>query len=116
MARTHDMGGRPDAGPIDHGQHLLDDWGLLAEGVSGAIGAKGIRRTDESRRVQEDLPAALYNSLKYYERWTVGAEVILVEKGVLTKAEIDARATAVGERWAGQANGQNGHATGQDGH
>jgi nitrile hydratase alpha subunit len=114
MARTHDMGGRPDAGPIDRGQHQLDDWELLAEAVSGAIGAKGIRRTDESRRVQEDLPQALYESLKYYERWTVGAEASLIEKGLLTKAEIDARATAVGERWTGQANGpangQNGHA------
>jgi nitrile hydratase len=113
MARTHDMGGRPDAGPIDRGQHQLDDWELLAEAVSGAIGAKGIRRTDESRRVQEDLPATLYNALKYYERWTVGAEAILIEKGLLTKAEIDARAAAVGERWAGQANGQ---ANGQDDH
>jgi nitrile hydratase alpha subunit len=112
MARVHDMGGRPGTGPINRGQHELDDWELLAEAVSGALGAKGIRRTDESRRVQEDLPAALYESLKYYERWTVGAEAILVEKGLLTKAAIDARVAALAERWAGQANGHaepNGH-------
>ncbi|HLH21845.1 MAG TPA: nitrile hydratase subunit alpha [Chloroflexota bacterium] len=115
MARTHDMGGRPDAGPIDRGQHQLDDWELLAEAVSGALGAKGIRRTDESRRVQEDLPPAIYESLKYYERWTAGAEAILIEKGLLTQAEVDARAAAIGERWAGQPDGQNGHG-GHDGH
>jgi nitrile hydratase alpha subunit len=115
MARNHDMGGRPGAGPINQGNHQLDDWELLAEAVSGAIGAKGIRRTDESRRVQEDLPAALYNSLKYYERWAVGAEATLVEKGLLTKAEIDAKVAALGERWAGQADGHNGHAD-HDGH
>ncbi|HEY7064522.1 MAG TPA: nitrile hydratase subunit alpha [Chloroflexota bacterium] len=117
MARTHDRGGRTDAGPIDQGQHQLDDWELLAEAVSGVLGAKGIRRTDESRRIQEDLPPALYEALKYYERWTVGAETTLIDKGLLTKAEIDARAAAIGEQWAGQANGQpTGAANGHDGH
>jgi len=112
MARTHDMGGRADAGPINHAEHQLDDWELLAEAVSGALGAKGIRRTDESRRVQEDLPPDVYRSLAYYERWTAGAEAILIEKGLLTRAEIDARAAALAKRWGGQATGHADH----DGH
>jgi hypothetical protein len=96
---VHDRGGRPGAGPIDQTEHQLDDWEYLAEGISGALAAKGIRCTDESRRAMESLPPDVYESLKYYERWAAGAEIILIEKGLLTREEIDAKMAELEPRW-----------------
>lgn len=99
MARTHDMGGRPDAGPIDRTEHQLADWELLADGVNQALGAKGLRTTDEHRRVREDMPSDLYPRLGYYERWIYSTEQLLIEKGVLTGQEIDQKVAELEERW-----------------
>ena len=96
---VHDRCGRPDAGPIDQTEHQLDDWEYLAEGISGALSSKGIRCTDESRRAMESLPPDVYESLKYYERWIAGAEIILTDKGVLSKEEIDAKMAELEQRW-----------------
>jgi nitrile hydratase len=85
------MGGRPGAGPIDRTDHRLADWEILADALNQALGAKGIRRTDEMRRVREDMPPEQYLDLSYYERWVYSAEVILIEKGILTREEIDRR-------------------------
>ena len=42
-------------------------------------------------RVIESLPPAQYETLSYYEKWTAALEILLIEKGILTAAEIDAR-------------------------
>jgi hypothetical protein len=41
------------------------------------------------RRAIEGLEPTLYESLSYYEKWTAALEVLLLEKGVLTREEID---------------------------
>jgi nitrile hydratase len=41
------------------------------------------------RRTIEGLPPGRYESLSYYERWTEAVEALLIEKGVLTAAELD---------------------------
>lgn len=98
MARTHDMGGQA-AGPIEQGQHPMADWEILADAMSQALGNKGIRRTDESRRAMEDLDPEEYRSLGYYERWSAGMETLAIEKGLLTKDEIDQRVAELEEAW-----------------
>ncbi len=82
MARTHDMGGRPTTAPLDTQEHALADWEVLADAVAVALGAKGIRTTDESRRAMEDMPAEDYLALSYYERWVVGTEQLLTERAL----------------------------------
>ena len=57
--------------------------------LHGVLGAKGLRTTDEMRRAIESLEPERYESMSYYERWTAALEILLVEKSVLTKAEID---------------------------
>jgi hypothetical protein len=37
--------------------------------------------------------------MSYYERWAAAAELLVVEKGLLTKEEIDARAAELERRW-----------------
>lgn len=99
MARTHDMGGRPTDEPIDTRQHTLSDWEVLSDALAQTLGSKGIRTTDESRRAMEDMPAEEYLSLSYYERWARGTEALLVEKGILSREEIDRKMAQLEETW-----------------
>ena len=92
------MGGSP-AGPVDKGQHEVEDWERLADAINGALGAKGLQSTDELRRAIESLED--YRDLSYYERWVAASEKLLVEKGVLSSEEIDERAAEIQRRWNG---------------
>jgi len=96
--RHHDMGGLP-AGPIDQSEHQLADWEILADAINQTLATKGIRRTDETRRVVEDLDEEQYRSLSYYERWIVSIEKILTEKKFLTGEEIDKKLAEFEKRW-----------------
>jgi nitrile hydratase len=96
---THDVGGRLGSGAIDKTPHSLSDWEIVADAVSQAIGAKGIRNNDENRRAREDMDPAEYLNATYYERWVASTETILIEKGLLTKAEIDSEVAAFESRW-----------------
>jgi nitrile hydratase subunit beta len=53
------------------------------------LGAKQIIRTDELRRAVESIEPRQYEGLSYYERWITAVEALLVEKGLLTREEID---------------------------
>jgi nitrile hydratase len=41
------------------------------------------------------LPPKLYDTLTYYEKWIASLTNIMVEKGVLTRAEIEQRMAAI---------------------
>ena len=99
MRRTHDMGGDPEAGPIDRSEHQLDDWELLADALNQVAGVKGLKTTDETRRAREDMESEGYLSMSYYERWIASLETVLVEKGVMTREEIDRKVKELEERW-----------------
>ena len=92
------MGGSP-AGPVDRGQHEVEDWERLADAINGALGAKGLQSTDELRRSIESLEE--YRELSYYERWVAATEKLLIEKDVLSSDEIDERAAEIERRWDG---------------
>jgi hypothetical protein len=95
---VHDLGGSP-GGPIEKGQHETEDWERLADAVNIALGIKGLQTTDELRRAIESLEN--YRELGYYERWVAATERLLVEKGILTREEIDQRSAEVARRWGG---------------
>ena len=100
MARGHhDVGGLPGAGAIDVTEHQLADWEILADAVNQALGARGIKRTDELRRAREQMDSELYRSLSYYERWIASMESILIEKKILTREEIDRKAVEIEKKW-----------------
>ena len=88
MRRVHDRGDLP-AGPIPRSEHELAAWERRFNAVTGALGAKGIARVDERRRTMENMDLRLYETLPYYQRWVVGTEAILIEKGITTREEID---------------------------
>ena len=91
MPQVHDRGGWPTEEPIDREEHILADWEQRVDAMHNVLSEKGLRRTDEMRRAIESLPAEQYETMSYYERWTAALEILLLEKGVLTAGEIDAR-------------------------
>jgi hypothetical protein len=96
VAGVHDLGGSP-GGPVDRSQHEVEDWERLADAVTIALDLKGIKTTDEHRRAIESLEN--YRELGYYERWVAAIEKLLVEKGILTREEIDVRSAEIENRW-----------------
>ena len=100
MAGVHDLGGSP-GGPIDKGQHAFEDWERLADAINAALGMKGLQTTDEHRRAIESLSPEQYRELSYYERWIAATEMLLVEKGILTREEIDERSAEIERRYGG---------------
>ena len=89
MPRVHDRGGWPTDEPIDRSEHQIMDWELRVSAIRQVLGQKGLLRSDELRRGIESIEPSRYEALVYYERWTESIESIIVEKGVLTREEID---------------------------
>src|SRR5581483_9324388 len=109
MAKVHDRGGRLDAGPINPTEHQYTIWEKKADAISQLLSQKHIRRVDEMRRTLEAMDPDQYERASYYERWLIGAESILVEKGILTSQEIDERvqSSGFGDQSLGQLKTQN---------
>jgi hypothetical protein len=95
MPRVHDRGGWPTNEPIDRSDHQLMDWERRMDALHGVLGAKGLRTTDEMRRAIESLEPELYESISYYEKWTAALEILLLEKGVLSKEEINQQVASI---------------------
>ncbi len=88
---VHDVGGLPD-GPIDRSEHALTFWEWRIDAMIRLLFKAGILVDfAELRRVIEDLSETDYGEMSYYERWSEAGAALLIEKGVLTRAEIEAR-------------------------
>ena len=44
---------------------------------------------DELRRAVEALEPEMYNTLSYYERWTAALCALLIERAIITRADIE---------------------------
>jgi succinate dehydrogenase/fumarate reductase flavoprotein subunit len=99
MRGPHDIGGLP-GGPVETQAHEVAFWEKEIDALRGLIGAKGIVRTDENRRYIEELGHDAYDRLSYYERWTAALSRQMVDRGILTQVEIDARVADLRRRLA----------------
>lgn len=93
------MGGQPSREPIDRSEDEMADWERLTNALVGVLRHRGLINVDELRRGIEAMAPQEYETFGYYERWSASLETLLVEKGILTPAEIDARAAEVRARW-----------------
>jgi hypothetical protein len=93
---VHDMGGTP-AGPVDTGAHepTLTERRIDAMMQLLRTKPRSFWRTDENRRAIESLAPETYASSGYYQKWAYAMRTLLVEKGLLTAAEIDQRLVEV---------------------
>jgi nitrile hydratase subunit beta len=94
MRGSHDLGGLK-AGPVDTAPHDPTFWEKQIDAMNMLLAQKGLRRTDENRRYVEMLGEDAYNTLTYYERWTAALARQLIDKGVLSQDEIDAKVADV---------------------
>ena len=87
---VHDIGGLP-GGPIDTHEHEPTFWEQRVDALLVLLSDRKRRIIDtaELRRGIESLGPEAYGTLGYYERWAASIAAILVEKGVVTRDEID---------------------------
>ncbi len=95
----HDMGGLP-AGAVVRSDHQLERWEKRVDALITLLSGRDYRviRVDELRRGIESLPPDAYDTMSYYERWIASLSAILIEKGILTSDEIDARVDEIAAR------------------
>ncbi len=99
-----DIGGLP-AGPVDREEHepTMTERRIDALMVLMRQKPREFWKTDENRRTIESLTPEFYDGSAYYEKWVHAMRSLLIEKGVLTEAEIDARLAEVRARFAKEA-------------
>ena len=95
----HDMGGLP-AGPVEHDEarsyslweRRIDAMAVLLWGIKGD---GKVLTVDEHRRSIESLPPQAYDAMSYYEKWIFALAQCLLERGVITSAELARKMTDV---------------------
>ncbi len=97
MRSHHDMGGLP-AGALERAEHGYADWERRVDAMSVLIGQKRLVTVDERRRAIEMLTPQAYDSLNYYERWVIALGQTLIQRGLITSAELAARMREVQAR------------------
>ena len=99
LRQHHDMGGL-DLGPIKPTDHELEPWQKRIEAMVRLLSMRDppIVTVDEMRRGIEELPPETYDSLSYFERWIASLSALLLEKGILDRAELDARLAEIARR------------------
>ena len=93
MNGAHDLGGMHGLGPINPEAENQEpifhaDWEKRTLGLTLTAGMLGKWNIDISRHARERQDPVTYLSNSYYENWLAGLEVLLVESGVITKAEL----------------------------
>lgn len=92
----HDIGGEP-AGAIDTTDHGMKFWEKQANALRGALTLAGVVKTDELRRAAESLPE--YGRLAYFEITTMALRTLLLEKGLVTEAQLERRMAEIRKRF-----------------
>ena len=91
----HDLGGLP-GGPIDRAPHTMTPFEERVDAMMMVLSNQlGLYKVDAMRRTVESMSAKEYRDLAYYERWMLGIRRMLVEQGVLSDVEIDAKVAEI---------------------
>ncbi len=88
----HDMGGLK-AGKVKLGDHDYALWEKRVDAMMVLLSDKKRRlmNTDMLRRGIESLPPDAYDRMSYYQRWIHSIATMMLERGVVTRGELDAR-------------------------
>jgi nitrile hydratase len=89
----HDMGGMHGFGPVEEEPDepvFHEEWESRVYAMNRAMGPLGLWTIDEGRAAQETLPPAVYVSASYYQRWFLGLERRVLERGLAGADEIEA--------------------------
>jgi len=88
----HDLGGVAKfmCEAVDTTPHALTAFDREVDAIRGILGTKQIMTVDELRRGIEAIPEVDYHRLSYYRRWIRSMTDILLQKGIITEAELRA--------------------------
>ena len=87
MRSHHDMGGLA-AGKVDRTEHDYADWERRVDAMGVVLSRKRLLSVDQRRRAIEALTPQAYDQLAYYERWVVALGQTLIQRGIVTSAEL----------------------------
>ncbi len=95
MDGVHDLGGMQGFGPVEREANepvFHAPWEAAVLAIMRAAGSRGLYNIDEFRHGIERMDPAQYLRATYYEKWLEGIARILIEKGVVSEAELATRA------------------------
>ncbi len=95
MDGIHDLGGRQGYGRVRHTPYATafhERWEVRVNALYGHAVRLGIFNMDEYRHAIERMDPRHYLTASYYERSLTGLATLLVEKGVVTREELERRA------------------------
>ena len=85
-----DVGGMP-AGDVPREDVPYLFWQKHMMAMFGALWGKGVFNLDEFRRTVEQMSPEAYKNSTFYGRRVDGAADLMVEKGIISREELDAR-------------------------
>ena len=94
MNGVHDLGGKHGFGPVEREANepcFHADWekAVMVMNLIGMV--KRIYNIDEFRHAIERMGQAEYLNTSYFEHWLASVSTLLVEKGVISREELEAR-------------------------
>ena len=95
MDGMHDLGGKQGFGPVRHvpaAPAFHADWERRVNALYSLAVRRGIFNMDEYRHAIERMEPRHYLSAGYYERTLTSLATLCVEKGIVTRAELEQRA------------------------
>ena len=101
MDGVHDLGGMHGFGPVEREENeppFHGHWEAVVVAIEAATLASGVYNVDEFRHGIERMDPAQYLGSSYFEHWLDGIARVLVEKGVIEAAELEARTRLYRER------------------
>jgi len=93
MNGVHDMGGMDGFGKVEPETNepvFHEPWEGRVMAMNRAMGAAGIWNIDIGRFSREMLPAHVYLASSYYQKWFLGLEQMLLERGLIEADEVAA--------------------------
>ena len=97
----HDMGGLP-AERVEPIEHDYEEWERRVDALMllcvGLTGKKRLMTVDELRKNIESLPPEVYDRTAYYEKWITSLTQTMIQRGVITTAELAAKMDEVRKR------------------
>jgi len=93
MDGIHDLGGRQGFGPVRHvpdAPAFHAEWEKRINALYGLAVRRGLFNMDEYRHAIERMEPRHYLTASYYERTLTSLATLCVEKGVVTREELEA--------------------------
>ena len=90
LTMPHDLGGARGFGAVDRSRtaQFANEWEASVFGMTLACGMLGQWNLDQSRSAREQMEPEHYLAAGYYEHWLHGLELLLLERGLLSEAEL----------------------------